>query len=82
MELVANEISETLEAQVKARVPTEQREAVDRLVLERRKSGARISRGDILREALTEYFERRTPNHPLSLKKKKPTQAGGHASTR
>jgi hypothetical protein len=72
---VPGEISETLEAEVKARVPIEQRAAVDKLVRQRRKSGARISRGDIVREALTEYFLR----HPQRVSRANGKEEPAHA---
>jgi hypothetical protein len=57
---VSNGDTETLEAEVKGRVPTQYTVAIDAIVRQRRLTGARTSRADILREALTEYFA----NHP------------------
>ncbi len=51
---------EAFEAVVKSRVPRHVLVAVDAIVKERRKSGARVSRADIVRESLTEYFATHT----------------------
>lgn len=51
--------SEALTSEVKARVTSGERKRVDTEARKRRKSGARISAADILREALNEYFETR-----------------------
>jgi hypothetical protein len=60
--VAAETIEETLDAEVKGRVPQEVRDAVDAIVKKRRSLGAHVSRADIIREALHEYFV----NHPES----------------
>ena len=50
--------SETLDAQVKGRVPAAYVTALDELVTEARKRFPRYSRSDAVREALTHHFKR------------------------
>jgi hypothetical protein len=50
--------NETLEAEVKGRVPQKYSDAVDDLVELRRKKFPRYSRSDVLRSALESYFKK------------------------
>jgi hypothetical protein len=53
-----SEGNETLAAEVKGRVPKKYSDAVDALVLDRRKKFPRYSRSDVLRSALESYFRK------------------------
>lgn len=63
--------SEILDAEVKARVPQSERDRVEKEAKERRRSGARISSADILREALKEYFDARKDGNGKAPKRAK-----------
>ena len=52
---------ETLDAEVKGRVPQAYLDGVDALVAERKLQYPRYSRGDLIRDALAVYFEKYLP---------------------